>query len=183
MSVLGAVEDTMRTALSRRSLSGHLDWLTVGCVAQSRHAGAVLAGGRVRAPCRRTCLHVAVSEDKADYIRLLVARGADVSAKCGLGLTPLVLAVVRGHGAAAAALLEVGAGGSREELAACVCIGRYLGHARIVAAVLAAKHDAAMLLGDDVAAEQQPEASSSSSSSSSSPPPPPPTLFRPLPSP
>jgi hypothetical protein len=145
MSVL--VEDAMRAALHRRTMSGHLDWLTVGTLVQS-HGGAV-AG--VEAQCRRTGLHIAVSEDKAEYVRLLVARGADVSARCGLGLTPLLLAVVRGHADSVDALLALGAGGAAGdgegpgsgsgsggagELDACICIGRYLGHARIVDALL-----------------------------------------------
>jgi uncharacterized protein len=163
MSAL-VVEDTMRAALYRRSMSGHIDWLTVGSLVQSHAAVAA----SVHAPCKRTGLHVAVSENKADYVRLLVARGADVSAKCGLGLTPLLLAVVRGHAASADALLELGAGGSREELAACVCIGRYLGHARIVDALLGTPRGA--MLGDDVAALPQ----------SPPPPPPPPPPAQPL---
>lgn len=95
-------EDLMAVALEDGRLSGKIDWILVCELVQI--FGQPAASAHV--PCSwYTPLHFAVLEGKDEYIRLLVARGARISARCALGFTPLTLAVARSRYSAVRAIL------------------------------------------------------------------------------
>jgi uncharacterized protein len=113
------------------------DWLRVVTLVQFHGPEAVAA----RTPAtRRSLLHVAAAHGKADYVHLLVARGADVAARDLTLWTPLLEAAANGHDALIAPLARYGAdvnAGNVEKHTA-LHYASSMGHARTVVELLRA---------------------------------------------
>jgi hypothetical protein len=103
-----------------------------------------ITGPQSTAAAQTTDIWTAAGEGNLDAVRQQLASGADINAKApSIGLTPLMVAVLKGHGDVAGLLLEKGAKPNigNNDGSTALHMAAFFGHIKIVKALLAKKAD------------------------------------------